>query len=100
MKKIILFLILLFLCNVAIAGNLKHIIHDAGGGNWEDTVCIDGTHNHLFIDLSYEDWLKICGATSGSNKDYFQADFCVKCRLIPVRCSGNDWFRYEIEEQK
>ena len=100
MKIFIVCINLLFLiCSISYASELKHIIHDVdvyGPDNWENTKCIDGSYNHLFINLSYEDWLKICGATSGNSKNYFQADFCIRCRLIPVRCNGNDWFRYEI----
>ena len=103
--RYLIMLLLLFCCSVGWTDELRHIIHDSdvmGKNNWEETKCINGTYDHIYIRLCYCDWIKICKLTSRSFKsdvinwdraEHFQADFCVRCRLIPVRCSGNDWFR-------
>lgn len=104
MKKLInflknLFVISILLCSNCYGDELKHIIKDTdiyGENNWEETKCIDGTYNHLFIDLTEDNWKKIIKDNTKNRRAYFQADFCIRCRLIPIRCSGNDWFRYII----
>ena len=98
-KKAVIVVMLLMMGLDGWGDELKHIIHDIdvyGKDNWEETKCIDGTNNHLFINLSEEDWKKVINSQIKEKREYFQADFCIKCRLIVVRSTGNDLYRYVL----
>lgn len=109
MKKISL---ILFLCLIVFtlvissscfAGELVHIIKDSESwyeGIFEERAsCVE--EEHLFIELSREDWWDIAGVDKSTISDHwkeigFSAQFCIKCRLISVSCNGNDWYKYII----
>ena len=102
MKSLCLLLVLLFVCGVAVAGELKHIIKDSeiitrfDDSRWD---CIE--KEHLWIDLSQEGWNKICGRDINFKRQTpFSAQICIKCRKIAVSCCGNDWYEYEIGKER
>ena len=103
-KVALLTFLLLSLCVGGWAGKLEHVIKDMDfSPDWEKVECIEG-EEHLFIELAEKDWNKILIDCGGNTElDFIRGagwdgSFCIKCRLIPVSCAGNDWFRYEYEE--
>lgn len=100
-KVIFILLLLLLFPTFSHGGELGHVIKDSDmltGDKWEEaTTCIE--EEHLFIRLSEKNWNTILGYDKNYKRDVgFSARFCIKCRLIPVSCAGNDWYKYKIKE--